>query len=188
MKFLISAILFLSSARSFAWMVDFNSDLVTESFSTNTEQKSSRQFFMLGILGDLGRYERTRYYLGWGVISAATKDTNDSAGVDQKFSTLDMGPIFRVNFGSRSLYSLTLVYALFAKGKLDTSGTEENITGTSYVAKFAIEPEITENFRLGFGLNYYAAQYSKSVTNSVETDVSYKTNRMFPSISLSLAY
>lgn len=188
MKKIFPLLLFLFGIKSHAWMVDLNSDLVTESFTTSSEQKSSRQFFLLGFMGDLGRYEKTYYYLGWGVISAATKDTNETAGIDQKFSTLDMGPIFRINFGSRALYSLTLVYALFAKGQLDTGSASEKITGSSYLAKFAIEPEINENFRLGFGLNYYAAQYSKSVTDSVETDVSYKTQRMFPSISLSFGY
>lgn len=188
MKLFFYVFFILFSVKSNAWMLDLNSDLVTESFKTASEQKNSRQFFLLGALGDLGRYDKTRYYLGWSVISAATQDTNEAANIDQKFSTMDMGPILRIGFGSRGLYSLTLVYSLFAQGKLDTNGASEKLTGSSYLAKFSMEPEVTENFRLGFGLNYYAAQYSKSVSNSVETDVSYKMQRMFPSLSLSYGF
>lgn len=188
MKPLALVLLLLFAKNANAWIVDFNSDFVTETFNTTSDQKNSRQFFLLGALGDLGRYEKTRFYMGWGVISAATKDENTSASIDQKFSTMDTGPMFRINFGSRALYSTTLIYSLFTKGKLDNSGSSSDITGTSFLAKFAIEPEINENFRVGFAMNYYSAQYNKSVSNSVESDVSYKIQRMFPSISLSFGY
>lgn len=188
MKNLFLAVLFFFTLKSQAWMADLNADLSSEAITTTSDQKNSAQFISLGVLGDLGKGETMRYYLGWGIISASSKNTNATAGVDQTFSTLDMGPTFRVHFDKRGLYTGTLTYALFAKGTLATGAVSEAITGSSMHLKFAIEPEVTERFFIGFALNYYSATYSKSVVNSTESSVSYKVIRTFPSLSLSYRY
>lgn len=174
--------------KSYAWMVDLNADLSSEAITTASDQKTSAQFLSLGVLGDLGKSETMKYYLGWGIISASSKNTNSTAGVDQSFSTLDMGPTFRVHFDKKGLYTGTLTYALFAKGTLVTGATSEAISGSSMHLKFAVEPEVTERFFIGFALNYYSATYTKSVLNSTESSVSYKVQRTFPSFSLSYRY
>lgn len=188
MKSLLIAALFLFSFKSQAWIADVNADIISEAASTTSESKTSRQFIAVGVLGDLGKGERARYYLGWGIISASAKDTNSSPAYEQTLSTLDMGPTFRMHFDPRGLYTATFTYAIFAKGTLATAATDEKLTGSSYHLKFAIEPSVTERLFIGFALNYYSASYSKSVASSVESDVSYKMTRMFPSFSLSYRY
>jgi hypothetical protein len=188
MKLFFSLLLIFFSARSQAWMIDLDTDFATDAFTTAQEQKNSRTFFQLGMLGDINKGDSVSSYVGWGVISAAAKDTNEKAGVDQTFSTMDTGPLFRFGFGSRGVYSVSLMYSLVAKGKLDQNGTSGDLTGSSYLFKFAIEPEVAEKIYVGFAMNYYAASYSKSVTSSVESDVSYKIQRTFPSISFSYRF
>lgn len=188
MKNLILAVLILFSFKSYAWIADLNADIISESFSTKTEQTSSRQFISFSALGDVGKTESARYYLGWGVISATAKDAISSPSVDQSFATLDMGPTFRMHFDKNGLYCLSFTYAIFGKGTLTTAGVSEAIRGSSYHLKFSIEPQVTERLFIGFSLNYFAASYNKSVVNAVETDVSYKVTRMFPMLALSYRY
>jgi len=99
-----------------------------------------------------------------------------------------MGPMFRMHFDNHGLYTMTVTYALFAKGSLEKSGVKETISGTSIHLKFAVEPQVTERFFIGFAVNYYSASYNKSTVSSTESDVSYKFQRTFPSFSLSYRY
>ncbi len=168
-------------------MIELNANFATDAFTTAAEQKTARQFYLLGLLGDVHTGDRTSTYVGWGVISAGAKDTSAS-GTEQTFSSLDTGPLFRMGFGNRGTYSLSALYALVAKGKLDSGARSEALTGSSYLIKFAIEPEVADKVCVGFAMNYYAASFSKSVMNSVESDVSYKIQRTFPSISFSYRF
>ncbi len=188
MKFLICLAFLFISLKSQAWMIDLNAELGSDTLSTTSEEKDTRQTYFLGVLGDISKGDTASTFVGWGVINANVKNTNNVAGTDQTFSTLDTGPLFRLGLGSRGTYSFSLMYALVAKGKLDSGGTSGAITGSSYLIKFAIEPEVADKVCVGFAMNYYAASYSKSVTSSVESNISYKIQRTFPSVSLTYRF
>jgi hypothetical protein len=188
MKSFFFALLLLFSTKSFAWMADLTADIVSEAFTTASEQKTTRQFISIDAVGDLGKSETFKYYLGWEIISASFKDSNSAPSVDQTISSLDMGPVFRMHFDRNGIYSFSFNYGVYAKGSLSTAAGSEKLTGTSMHLKFAAEPQISEHFNIGFALNYYAASYGKSVLGTTESSVSYKTQRMFPSLSVSYRY
>jgi hypothetical protein len=144
-------------------------------------------FGSLGILADLSKSDNARINFGFNVLSVSSK-SEIGTNASETFSSIDMGPSLRWTIDSRKLFSLTAVYSVYGKGKYETAVKSETINGTSYYMKFSVEPQMTDNLYLGFAVNYYASTYGTSVSNSVESTVSYKSSWIFPSFSLALRY
>jgi hypothetical protein len=187
MKKLIILLISFVCFKSQALVIDMNLNNFSDSLSTSTDSKSSRLFGSVGLLADLTKSDSARINFGFTILSISSK-TEIGANTSETFSSLDMGPAIRWSIDSKRMFSLTFVYAIYGKGKYDTATTSSTITGSSYYLKAAVEPQIADNLNLGFALNYYSSQYSTSVTNSVESSVSYKSSWIFPSLSLALRF
>lgn len=122
-------------------------------------------------------------FLGWGVMSASTSQQVAGATAET-FSSSDMGPSLRWEFGGGKNQALTLVYGIIGKGTYGLGGTTEAWTGTTYLIQYAVEPEINEMWRLGFSLNMYSGSFNKKVVSSVATDISYAKTMLFPMFGL----
>lgn len=191
-SYLISCFVFVQIyvLSSQAFMLDLNGNMFQDAQTTATDSKSAKTFIGVAALGDIAKSDVGTFHLGWSIISMSQK-TDVGTTSSESFSSLDMGPEFRWAFDKKGLFSVSLVYGVLAKGTYQSgvgSSTSETVSGTNLFFKFAIEPEISERWHLGFAMNYYSVQYKLSVVNSVETSVSYKNTWTFPSISATYRY
>jgi hypothetical protein len=190
MKIHIFLILFFSFLNAQAGFLDINLGLVQGSSSTNAEEsQTTRNLTSVGLYAHLGKPEvRSGFLMGWILNSVAVNDEFTTSGVTQKITSSDMGPALRLYYDKEIVYSATLFYGIICKGKYQASTADENISGSSLNIKLSAETRINEMFLIGFSLNSYSANYSTSVTNSVQSDVSYKNTLMYPSLSLAFQF
>lgn len=180
---LIILIIILASKGFSAALVDFNyvisTDKNTIEATTSTNMSKSLYNFCLAFTVD----SKKSFYFGWGLYNVSTKDEVNQQ--QSNYTTQDMGPYLRYEFGRSKLYYFGLVYGIQTKTAYDSGGTAEEWLGTNYLIQFGANPEITENLSVNFGFNYFSGSSSKKVVSSVQTAVSYSKAFMSPSIGLS---
>lgn len=183
-KHLILLILSLASmSAESAALIDLNYALSTDkntidsSFSTNISK--SLYNICLAFTVD----SKKSFYFGWGLYNVTTKD--DVNQQKSNYTTQDMGPYFRYEFGKSKMYYFGLVYGIQAKTSYDSGGTAEEWLGTNYLIQLGVDPEITDNMTANFSFNYFSGSASKKVVSSVQSEISYSKAFMSPSIGLS---
>lgn len=184
--FLISFVLFVH-LKAQAFLVDLNLNNSTDALKTTSDSNISKQFYSLGLFGDIGKTNYGSFYFGWYAISFAQKNEMGTSE-SETYSTLDMGPVFRWSMDRRRIFSLSLMYAVSCKGKYKSASLDETISGSSYFIKISMEPDVTDSLSLGVSFNYYTSSYNLSVSNSTESTISYTNNSMFPSLSLNYRF
>jgi hypothetical protein len=189
MKKYILIILFFTTSQAQAAFFDINLGLIQGSATTAEQSKSTRNLTSFGMYAHLGKSEaRSGFLMGWNVTSVTVNDEFTNSGVTEKITSSDMGPAIRWYYDKEIIYSATLFYGVICKGNYQSSSADEKINGSSMNIKLSAETKINEQFLIGFSLNSYTANYSTSVTNSVQTDVSYKNTLMYPSLSLAFQF
>lgn len=184
MKTLGIILFFLICQNVDAALIEGNFNIFQGTLSRTETHKNAKTFASFGIFVNLNRGEKARYFAGWYVMSVSSTD-DLSPSINEKLTSSDMGPAFRWNIDRNSMFSATFAYGILCKGKYSTDGgTDEDLSGSSYLLKVAMEPEVAENFNIGIAINYYNANYNKKVINSTESSVSEKNTWMFPSLSL----
>ncbi|WP_413584902.1 hypothetical protein [Bdellovibrio sp. HCB274] len=133
-----------------------------------------------------------KWWAGWSYLGINMTGTSNATGssVPTSFQTSDTGPTIKYFFGKGEVFSMSANFNVLAKGtykNVVTSSTEA-WTGTSYMVGFSIMPEIKSNFRMGVGLNYYHAAYSKKTVDGTETSESNTKTWLFPTLSLSKSW
>lgn len=190
MKKYILIILFFTTSYAQAAFFDINLGLLQGASTTTAEEsKTTRNLTSVGLYAHLGKPEaRSGFLMGWNVTSVAVNDEFSTSGVTQKITSSDMGPAVRWYYDKEIVYSATVFYGVICKGNYQTTTVDEKISGSSLNIKLSAEARINEMFLIGFSLNSYSANYSTSVTNSVQSDVSYKNTLMYPSLSVAFQF
>lgn len=189
MKKYILAILFFTTSQVQAAFFDINIGLVQTSSTAVEESKGGRSLTSLGMFAHLGKAEaRSGFLMGWNITNVTVNDEFTNSGLIHRIKSNDMGPAVRWYYDKDLLYSATVFYGIICKGKYESSSANESINGTSMNIKLSAEAKISEQFLMGFSLNSYTANYSTSVTNSIQSDVSYKNTIMYPSLSLAFQF
>lgn len=182
LNFILFIVILTSKAFSAA-LVDFNyvisTDKNTIEATTSTSMSKSLYNFCLAFTVD----SKKSFYFGWGLYNVNTKDEVNQQ--QSNYTTQDMGPYFRYEFGRSKLYYLGLVYGIQTKTAYDSGGTSEEWLGTNYLIQFGANPEVTESLSVNFGFNYFSGSSNKKVVSSVQSEVSYSKAFMSPSIGLS---
>lgn len=188
LKILSTCIILLLSQNAGAFLLDLNLGLTQGSFDRSGEQTSSKANNALGLFANLSNSESSLgFNIGWYILSVSNKESFPPT-INQSLTSNDMGPAIRWQIDRQKRFSLTLAYGIICKGNYDDGIVNENLSGESYLLKFAFEPEIAERYFLGVALNYYVANYKTLVLNSVQSDVAYKNSLFFPSLSFSYRY
>jgi hypothetical protein len=187
LTFLIFLISLQLAQQAKAFTLDINLNNFDDKLTTSSESKSSRLFGSVGVLADLSKNDSARVTLGWYVMSVTQKNEMSST-FTENLSAIDTGPALRWAIDSKKVFALTAIYGVISKAQFETATTSQNLTGTSYCVKLSVEPEVVDHFNLGFALNYYSSEYTRSVLNSAESTISYKNSWLFPSISMALSY
>lgn len=187
MKKILALVFWCFCSSAHAVLFDLNMNLDQGGFDHTNNIKTDSSIYQLGIYSLLGKNEgKNAVYLGWNIVSYSSKQT-ETSGQDLSLTSSDMGPSFRWQVKPQ-LFSLTYTYGIICKGKFSDTVVNEELNGTSHILKAAIEPQITDNYYLGFALTYYAASYKTSLQNSTQTDISSKSSKIYPSISMSFRY
>lgn len=181
--FVLFIMIFFSHITKAAFMFDWQLG-----YSSHTENKTNLAFndmtnhFFLG--ATLGKKETL--YFGQNVSSIATEYKTPNS---TKISTLELGP--RMNWYLDDLKTILVVLAWnpYAKGKrTPNGGSEENISGWSYLLAFGYELKLSKNFSMGATLNYHALNISKSEVNNVSTEESTSYTSITPMLNLSFRF
>ena len=170
-----------------AVLVDLNVNFSQATLNHTNNIKADSSAYQFGLYSLLGKNEsKNAVYLGWNILSYSEKQSEVS-GQDISLTSSDMGPSFRWQIRPQ-LFSVTYTYGIICKGKYSDTVVSEELSGESHILKMALEPTITDNFYLGVALNYYSTNYKTSLQNSVQTDISSKGTKIFPSLSMSFRY
>lgn len=178
MKFVIILFILVSSLTAQAGtMVELGGTYLSDSFKTSSSTKSTQYFYNIGVL-----FTSTKRF--WGGWNYSGYSQNESGSTELKFSSMDTGPYMKWQFGRNEIYSASFAYNILSKAKADVGNGNEEWSGSSFWLQFGFMPEVKEGLHLGASLNYYAANYSKSVINGTESNVSYSKTWIFPMLSL----
>ncbi len=186
----ITTLLILLTCFSFkaqAIVLELNSGIANASLTSASNSSNAISVNNFGIFASLTKGEGAGVLLGW-YISSVTNKVEVSGTVDQSLSSSDMGPVLRWQIDKKKMFSISYAYHVLCKGTLTTNGSAEDLTGTSSLIKFAVEPELGDDFFIGVGLNMYSASYSISTVNSTQSSVGYSNSIMYPSISMAYRF
>ena len=176
------------SQNANALLFDLNLGVLQGSFDHSGEQINSKSVNSLGLFSNLSNSESMLgINIGWYMLAVTSKEVFPPT-VNQSLTSNDMGPAIRWQIDRQKRFSLTMAYGIICRGSYSNGIVDESLTGESYLLKFAIEPEFSDKYFIGFGLNYYVANYKTLVLNSVQSNVSYKNSLFFPSLSFSYRY
>lgn len=126
--------------------------------------------------------QKKNVYLGWGLFNVTTKDEVNEQ--KSNYTTQDMGPSLRYEFGRSGLYYLNFVYGIRTKTTFDSGGDTEEWLTTNYLLQLGVAPELSESTVISFAFNYFSGGASKKVVNDTQTSVSYTKAFMAPTIGL----
>ena len=126
--------------------------------------------------------QKKSFFIGWALYNVGTKDEVNLG--KSNYSTQDMGPSFRYQFGHGGLYFVNFVYGIQTKTAYDSGGTADSWLGTNYLLQFGVSPEISESFSVSFAYNMFTGAAKTKVVSSVQTDVSYSKALMAPTLGL----
>lgn len=143
-----------------------------------TDSEMAGTFWQGAFLVDLTK----NLFMGW---SYGSVSLDEKVGTTKnKLETQDMGIAVRYFLGSRRNYMFSVNYNILATASQSNGTTQEDWTGTSYLASFAATPEMGERLRLGIQINYYNADYTSKTVGSTKTTVTYNKNWLFPALLL----
>ena len=185
---LILLVIFVGNTADAVYF-DLNLGLMQGELNTANTTSSARSINSLGVYAHLNKADaKSGLLLGWNMAGVNVKDEFTNIGFNQKLTSTDMGPAFRWYYESEIIYSISYVYGISCKGNYDSNGSEEKLSGSSQIVRLSAEVKLTEKFLLGLSLNNYSANYSSSVSNNIQSDVSYKNNWVYPSLNLAFQF
>lgn len=126
--------------------------------------------------------QKKTLYLGWGLYNVASKDEVNQQ--KSNYSTQDMGPSLRYEFGRGALYFLNFIYGIRATTTYDSGGTAEQWLGTNYLLQLGVAPEVAEGFHVSFAFNYFNGSAAKKLVSDVQTSVSYSKSFITPTVGI----
>ncbi len=147
---------------------------------STTSSASSKTMYLINVQFGVG--QKKSFFIGWALYNVGTKDDVNSQ--KSNYSTQDMGPSFRYEFGHGGLYFINFVYGIQTKTAYDSGGTADAWLGTNYLLQFGVSPEISESFSVSFAYNMFTGTAKTKVVSSVQTDVSYSKAFMAPTLGL----
>lgn len=146
-----------------------------------TSATSSKSMYLFNVQFSIN--QKKNFYFGWALYNVATKD--DVNQQISNYSTQDMGPSLRYDFGRSGLYFFNFVYGIQTKTAYDSGGTAEDWLGTNYLAQLGVNPEISENFYVSFAFNFFNGAAKTKVVSAAQTSVSYTKAFMTPTVGVS---
>lgn len=147
---------------------------------TATSSSSNKSMYVFNVAFTIN--QKKSLYFGWSVYSVITKDeTNNQFS---NYTTQDMGPSFRYEFGRGGWYFLSFVYGIRTQTSFDTGGTAEEWLGTNYLFQAGVAPELSESFQVVFAFNYFSGGATKKLVSGVQTDVTYSKAFMTPTVGI----
>lgn len=182
MKTLILILLILSQKSMASALIDLNYIMFTDKNTVETDTSTTSSKSLYNVALGFSIDSKKSFYFGWGLYSVLTKD--DVNQQKNNYSTQDMGPYFRYEFGKK-MYFFGLTYGIQTKTTFDTGGTSEEWLSTNYLVQLGINPEISDGFCVNFIFNYFSGSTKKKVISDVQTDVAYSKAFMSPSIGIS---
>lgn len=180
-RFICLSLLFSSLAHASA-LIGLDYILFTDknTVETNTSATSSKSMYSINIQFSLT--SKKNFYFGWAMYNVATKD--DVNEQKSNYSTADMGPSFRFEFGRNGLYFVNFTYGISTKTSYDSGSTADTWLGTNYLFQLGVNPEIGENLNAAFTFNYFSGSAAKKVVSDVQSSVSYSKAFMTPTIGI----
>tara|TARA_B110001454_G_C12723312_1_gene436626 strand:- start:41223 stop:41795 length:573 start_codon:yes stop_codon:yes gene_type:complete len=146
----------------------------------NTSSSSNKSMYVFNLGFTIN--QKKSFYFGWSVYSVITKDeTNNQFS---NYTTQDMGPSFRYEFGRGGWYFLSFIYGIRTQTSFDTGGTEETWLGTNYLFQAGVSPELSESFHVVFAFNYFHGGSTKKLVSDTQTDVTYSKAFMTPTLGV----
>lgn len=180
-KFLFFCILISSLSQATALLsLDYILFTDKNTVEANTSTSSNKSMYVANLGFTIN--QKKNFYIGWTLYNVATKD--DVNQQKSNYSTQDMGPSLRYEFGRSGLYFVNLVYGVRTQTNYDSGGTAEQWLGTNYLIQFGVTPEIAENFVVSFAFNYFSGSSAKKLVSDVQTSVSYSKAFMTPTIGI----
>lgn len=126
--------------------------------------------------------QKKSFYIGWSLYNVATKDEVNQQ--KSNYTTQDMGPSLRYEFGRSSMYFINFIYGIRTQTAYDSGGTAEQWLGTNYLLQLGVAPEIADGVQVSFAFNYFSGGAAKKLVSDVQTSVSYSKAFMTPTVGI----
>lgn len=127
------------------------------------------------------------FYFGQNISQFGRSFSNN--GEEGEYSVLELGPRFQLYFGPDGPFYLGFAWNPYVNGTRQVSGTEVDISGSSYFVNLGFQVKLSRAFKIGASLNYHSISITKETdSDNVETEVTNAYTNIYPMIELSLRF
>jgi len=179
-KIFLGCLFFVSLNVKAEALLDLNYFTFSDSLTYSGTYSSAKSIYNVAFMFDVNK----KFFVGWNLAGMTVSDSVSSPALTQTFATSDMGPCFRWQIGGKKMYSLNFAYLLSSTVSFSNAGSTETWRGVPMLIRFNVEPELTDNVRLGFALSYYSGTFGTKVVSNTESTVSYSRTWLHPTLSL----
>jgi hypothetical protein len=155
----------------------------SQDFNSYSPQSIQRSYFNeFSYYLQMGKWDRLYLGAAYSMISSYQSETDESSTTQSGQNALLSA---RLYLTKNKVLGITVQYSPLAKLYYATELIEENWTGSAFVIKPGIYPQLTSKLRISIELSYYMATYNKRETISgTSTTESFTRTHAIPSAGL----
>ena len=164
----------------FHYGINYSSD----SDSSEDGKFENKKLFHKLYLGASVNQLRTLYF-GWNINSwnSSTKKGDDP---EDTYSILEMGPKMVWYLNENYNWYFGVEWSPYARGDRKKSGTDREISGSSYGVGLGYRFKISKAFGFGASVNYHSFGISEEKIETNEEEISEKVSQIMPMLELSI--
>ena len=134
----------------------------------------------------LGR--QAYFFLGPSYQIWSEEHTPTAGGNTEEVSMTEFGATLMVYFNKKQNWKLEATYCPKVSGERTVSGTEEEISGSSYQVSLGYHAEITERFVLGGKLSYHGINLDQKIVSNTSSEISETYTQIVPKLEIVLRF
>ena len=121
-----------------------------------------------------------KFFIGFNYHIWNKANKADASSNEDELSMTEFGATFTYFWDENRIWKTSFSYNLKASGERTTSGTTEDVDGSSMLFSIGFQVPITRKFSLGLSMNYHALTISESVTGTTSSEVSESYTTIYP--------
>tara|TARA_B100000925_G_scaffold290014_2_gene274212 strand:+ start:4570 stop:5145 length:576 start_codon:yes stop_codon:yes gene_type:complete len=131
---------------------------------------------------------RNAYIILGPSYSLWNKSHKPASSTAEEVAITEFGATLLIYFSRSKNWKFEVTYCPNITGTRTTSGTEEDLLGSSYSADFGYHMNLTETFILGASIGYHSTTLSQKIVSNTESTISESYTQIIPKLEVALRF
>ena len=184
-SFIVFSLLFCFKSFSAGIVIQYSGGYM--SFDNSESKIAFTRMNNAGYIGaSLGR--QAYFFLGPSYQMWSESHTPTSGGNTEEVSMTEFGATLMVYFNKNQNWKFEGTFCPKITGTRTVSGTEEEVSGSSYQVSLGYHAEITERFVLGGKISYHGVNLAQKIVSNTSSEISETYTQIVPKLEIVLRY